>query len=267
MSDPRWFRSLYWRIAVGFVAFLAVMLAVQAGLFFLLVSRRIERLPSGTAAEFSRLTAADLATELGRDPSFDIAAFAARSDERRAPPFSIVMRDGRMASTPGLAPPPPGFLRSLRRRMETDPPDQILEPPVSGHGAHDEPGGGGPGIAPIVVSGRVVGLVLVSPRRPFSVVVHEFGPMMVVVAVVLLGVGTTLVSLVVFGPASRRLDALALAARRLGAGDLDARAPATGGDEVAAVAHAFNQMAAELSARAGELDAADRARRQLLADV
>ncbi len=103
MSDPRWFRSLYWRIAVGFVAFLAVMLAVQAGLFFLLVSRRIERLPSGTAAEFSRLTAADLATELGRDPSFDIAAFAARSDERRAPPFSIVMRDGRVASTPGLA--------------------------------------------------------------------------------------------------------------------------------------------------------------------
>jgi signal transduction histidine kinase len=50
------------------------------------------------------------------------------------------------------------------------------------------------------------------------------------------------------------------AARRLGTGDLTARAPASGGDEVAAVATAFNQMADALAA-------ADRSRRQLLADV
>jgi two-component system sensor histidine kinase BaeS len=57
------------------------------------------------------------------------------------------------------------------------------------------------------------------------------------------------------------------AARRLGAGDLTARAPDQGGDEVAAVASAFNAMAADLSARAAALAEADRARRQLLADV
>ena len=46
-----------------------------------------------------------------------------------------------------------------------------------------------------------------------------------------------------------------------------ARAPADGRDEVAAVASAFNAMAADLASRADALAAADRARRQLLADV
>jgi two-component system sensor histidine kinase BaeS len=58
-----------------------------------------------------------------------------------------------------------------------------------------------------------------------------------------------------------------MAARRLGAGDLAARAPDRGGDEIAAVASAFNAMAADLSARAEALAASDRTRRQLLADV
>ena len=57
------------------------------------------------------------------------------------------------------------------------------------------------------------------------------------------------------------------ATERLGAGDLDARAPEDGGDEVAAVARSFNRMADELTSRAQALEASDRARRQLLADV
>ena len=54
---------------------------------------------------------------------------------------------------------------------------------------------------------------------------------------------------------------------RFGEGDLTARAPAIGGDEVAAVADAFNRMATDLAARQAQLVEADRARRQLLADV
>jgi signal transduction histidine kinase len=287
MPSPRWFRSLYWRIAVGFVLFLAVMLAAQAGIFFLLLSRRIERLPSGTTAEFSRLTAADVSAALQRDAAFDITAFAARSDARRSPPYSIVMRDGRVANTARLGSPPPGFLRTLRRRMDTDAADQLLEPPLPAGGrAVAEPGTGaagaesgpagtreaeresfGPAIAPIVVNGRVEGLIVVSPRRPLGVVLTELGPVVVVVAVTLLAIGTAVVSLVVFGPASRRLSSLADAARRLGSGDPGARALEGGGDEVAAVARAFNQMAGDLAARAEEVRASDRARRQLLADV
>src|SRR5262249_58694365 len=52
-----------------------------------------------------------------------------------------------------------------------------------------------------------------------------------------------------------------------GAGDLAARAPEVGGDEIARVAHAFNRMASELTARSEALRTADRLRRQMLADV
>jgi signal transduction histidine kinase len=82
-----------------------------------------------------------------------------------------------------------------------------------------------------------------------------------------LGVGMALIAFVIFGPARKRLKHVQDAAERLGAGDLTARAPAGGGDEVAAVARAFNRMAEELTARASALDASDKARRQLLADV
>jgi signal transduction histidine kinase len=57
------------------------------------------------------------------------------------------------------------------------------------------------------------------------------------------------------------------ATERLGAGDLSARAPEAGGDEVTALARAFNKMAEELAIRARALEASDNARRQLLADV
>jgi signal transduction histidine kinase len=80
-------------------------------------------------------------------------------------------------------------------------------------------------------------------------------------------VGTALASILIFGPPRRRLRALEDAARRLGAGDLTARAPDRGGDEIAAVATAFNSMAGDLATRAEALAASDRVRRQLLADV
>src|SRR5262249_42847365 len=50
-------------------------------------------------------------------------------------------------------------------------------------------------------------------------------------------------------------------------GDLTARAREDGGDEVAAVAATFNQMTKDLALRADELQAADRSRRMLFADV
>jgi signal transduction histidine kinase len=54
---------------------------------------------------------------------------------------------------------------------------------------------------------------------------------------------------------------------RFGSGDMTARAPDRGGDEVAALARSFNQMGDELASRARALEASDKARRQLLADV
>jgi two-component system sensor histidine kinase BaeS len=121
---------------------------------------------------------------------------------------------------------------------------------------------------PIFVAGEPVGRVVVLPGGPpFSRIVRRFGPTIALVATSVLVVGTTLIALVVFGPARRRLKAVQAATDRLGAGDLDARAPEQGGDEVTAVARSFNRMAEELSSRARALEAADSTRRKLLADV
>jgi signal transduction histidine kinase len=123
-------------------------------------------------------------------------------------------------------------------------------------------------LAPIVIDGEPVGRVAVVPGDPpFGRIVRVVGPTMALVAGGVLVVGGSLIALVVFGPARRRLRYVQHATDRLGSGDLRARAPEDGGDEVAAVARSFNRMADELTERARALEASDKARRQLLADV
>ena len=123
-------------------------------------------------------------------------------------------------------------------------------------------------MAPLFVDGAQVGRVVIwAGDRPFWRIVRQLGPTMAVIAATVLGVGTTLIALVVFGPVRRRLKDVQAATERLGAGDLSARAPEHGGDEVASLARSFNQMADELAARARALEASDRTRRQLMADV
>jgi signal transduction histidine kinase len=122
--------------------------------------------------------------------------------------------------------------------------------------------------APIVIADTLVGHVAVLPGRPpFSRIVRRLGPTMGLVGGGILAIGVTLIAFLVFGPARRRLRHLQHATERLGLGDLRARAPDDGGDEVAAVARAFNRMADELAARVEAVQTSDRARRQLLADV
>jgi two-component system sensor histidine kinase BaeS len=98
-------------------------------------------------------------------------------------------------------------------------------------------------------------------------VLRALGPLLVVVVVALTVGGAATAALLVFRPAHRRLRALEDAARRLESGDAEARAPADGGDEIAAVAVAFNAMADELTSRMREIETVDKARRQLIADV
>jgi signal transduction histidine kinase len=123
-------------------------------------------------------------------------------------------------------------------------------------------------VAQVIVDGAPAGRVAVPGGRPrFARVVRRFGPTMGLVAGGVLLVGTALIAFVVFGPTRRRLSEVQAATERLGAGDLAARAPEYGGDEVAVLAQSFNRMADELASRARALEASDRARRQLLADV
>ncbi len=279
----QWFRSLYWRIAVGFVACLAAMLVVQALLLIFVASRSGPTLPGVPPDRFARAVAQDLAQLFERDTEVDVQAFLREQYGREAHPVFVVLADGREFNNGG-GPPPDELLSLARTRLRIArergalggpeapgdpgfPPDG--RPPFGPlEGGRPRPPGNrglGPGFrlvrpAPIIVSGRLSGFVVVPARAPFGFLLSRYAPTLGVVAVGSLVVGALLTALLLFGPPRRRLRAVEEAARRLGGGDLAARAPDHGGDEIAAVATAFNAMADDLAA-------SDRTRRQLLADV
>jgi two-component system sensor histidine kinase BaeS len=117
--------------------------------------------------------------------------------------------------------------------------------------------------APIIANGQLMGVIVANPRSTFD----QLGPTLLVVGLLLVGIGSTSAALLIFGPVRRRLRSLEHAARKVGEGDLTARAREDGSDEVAELAHSFNKMAEALAARDAQLQAADRTRRLLLADV
>jgi signal transduction histidine kinase len=303
MSDPVWYRSLYWRIAFGFVAMLAVLLLAQ-GLLFLWLTDRIFGMPARTPAQLAALVADDVGAELQRRPDTDLDSFIREHFSSVYQPFLVMLTNGQRASNrpTGL---PPEFGRAVAGRLRGEligggRPSDAAGPPRSpgvegGRGAAPpDPGGArppadlsiqprtGPGggfgrrggprfpvdYASIVVNEHPVGIVGVpSNPPPVSVALRELGPTLTWFGLGLLGVGATLTALFVFRPAHKRLRTLEQAARELGEGRTDVRATEAGGDEVSSLARTFNHMANDLESRAAALAASDRARRQLLADV
>jgi two-component system OmpR family sensor kinase len=290
--QSRWYQSLYWRIAIGVVAFLAAMLVVQAMLFVWAVSQTGRTLPGQSPARLGMTVAIDLANAIERDPQIDLATYVNDQYRQYNHPFFVMMKDGRLVTSGSQAFPEP-LIQMARARLErssdravgerVERPDllrpergRIMRPPpawwempdrFADRFERDPSGFRFVRPSPIIVRGQLAGIVVVPPQAPFGYLLGRFAPMLAVVAAGFLILGTVLTSLMIFGPARRRLRALETAARRLGSGDLAARAPDRGGDEIAAVAQAFNAMADDLAARAEALSAADRARRQLLADV
>ena len=281
MSNPRWYRSLYWRIAFGLIAFLAIMLAAEGSVFLWMTDRIAGSMPARSPRRLAALVASDLATALTANNRLDIENYIHEQFGQTLQTFVVIMRDGQILANHDDV--PPQLLDAVRAELEfietrgprrfgrrgawgegLDPGDRPPRPPPPDAGSRPRRGE----FVPIFVAGEPVGRVVVLPGGPpFSRIVRQFGPTIALVATSVLVVGTTLIALVVFGPARRRLKAVQGATDRLGAGDLDARAPEQGGDEVTAVARSFNRMAEELSSRTRALEAADTTRRQLLADV
>jgi signal transduction histidine kinase len=271
----RWYRSLYWRIAFGFVLTLAAMLVVQAMLFVWVLSRGGPRLP-GEPDRFAETVASDLSQALESDSTLDVAAFLKDQYDRDAHPFFVMLADGRVVGNSSTPLPEP-LMRAARARLQRRPGIEGGPPPFDrprrGRFGRGDPGGRGfgppgpPPLVPVIVNGNTVAVVVVLPEAPFTFLLTRYAPTLAIVALGALGAGAVIAAVLIFGPARRRLREVEAAARRLGAGDLSARAPDRGGDEVAAVASAFNAMADDLAARAEALAAADRARRHLLADV
>jgi signal transduction histidine kinase len=273
MGKTAWYRSLYWRIGIGFVLFLAAVLALQGGILMWLISR-MEVGPGRTPPDVSRFVARDLGDALSTNPHLDIEQFLRREYEGRIP-LVVVMKDGGLFSTDGNV-PPPAVVSEIRARLTAD-----LEPFRTGRGGRGRgfgmPGEREGGMVPspdgppmrrraggsIVANGQLVGVVIAMPRSPL----RQLGPTMALVAVALIVIGTTMAATLIFGPVRSRLRSLEDAARNVGSGDLTARAREDGGDEVAALARAFNEMTKDLQARDQQLQSADRTRRLLLADV
>ena len=287
MSSSRSFgRSLYWRIGLGFILFLGITLGLQMGLFIWVAGETEGGMPERMGRDFADLVASDLESALTQDPALDLEAYAKQRISELHRPAVIILADGRVVAPPGIDVPQgmrmPGPFKRRAPGQPGDerrgpPPDRDrMPPPGMGNGGPPPgpmtrgPFGGprrGPEMAPIEHHGEVVGVVWVPPLTGVRRVADQIGTPLTIGAFLLLLAGTALAALVIFRPAQARLRALEDAARRFGEGDLTARAPAIGGDEVSAVADAFNRMAADLAARQAQLVEADRARRQLLADV
>ncbi len=284
LSPPRhWYRSLYWRIAAGFIAFLAVMLLAQVGFFVWLSTVRDDALPPRLLADLAALVADELGAEAARAPGSDLADLARTRFEDLRRPAVLLFPDGRIVASGATVPPDP-LLRATIRRLTNADGDQAWgrarRPGMFGRrgppGPRDEARPAGPprplgapqwAVAPVRVGQHVAAALLVARGRSPGAVARELAPWLAAGLAALLAAGTALASLAVFRPAHARLRDLEDAVRRFGDGDRTARASARGGDEVSAVAQAFNRMADEAAAREAALVDADRARRQLLADV
>ena len=287
-TRPLWYRSLYWRIALGLFAFLALMLTAQGALFLWMTDRIAGSMPARSPRRLAALVASDVSAAINANPSLDLQTYLPEQYGETLQTFVVIMRDGRTFSNHDDV--PEALLEAVReeQRFMNDgprrfgrrggpgpPPDG--EPPPPGPPRDPDDVGPPPRRPPpprrgefalVLVNGMPIGRVIVLPGGPsFWRILTRLGPTMAPVAAGVLGVGMVVIAFVVFGPAKRRLKAVQEATERLGAGDLDARAPESGGDEVAVVARSFNKMADELTNRARALEMSDAARRQLLADV
>jgi signal transduction histidine kinase len=278
MSPKRWHTSLYWRLALGLFAFVALMLAAEGALFLWISTRLAGAMPARSPRQLATLVARDVSAALTRDPSLDLETYLHDQYKNVVQTFFVVLRDGSVFSNHDDV--PAAVLAELRsenailagrlgrrrgrgpgERPEGEPPPRQFRPGGPAVGPLGE-------MAPVFVDNAQVGRVVVwAGDRPFWRIVGQLGPTMAVISAGVLGVGTAMIALVVFGPVRRRLKDVQSATERLGAGDLTARAPEHGGDEVAALARSFNQMADELARRARALETSDQTRRQLMADV
>ena len=284
MLGVPWRKSLYWRIALGLFAFVALMLAAEGTLFLWISQRLAGAMPARSPRQLAVLVSQDVGAALTRDPGLNLDAYLVSQYKEVAQTFFVVLRDGHIASNhddvpaeiiAGLRAEEAAFAgRGGRRRgrgFGDRPPeggfDGGFPPPRQFRGPG--PGSGPFGeMSPLFANGEQIGRVVIwADDRPFWRIVRQMAPTMAVIGAGVLGVGTALIALVVFAPVRRRLKGVQAATERLGAGDLSARAPDHGSDEVATLARSFNQMADELATRARALEASDRTRRQLMADV
>ena len=134
MPELVWYRSLYWRIGLGFIACVAGLLIAQAVLFVWLTNPSQGTLPGGSPQRFATLVASDISTALDADPSLDIAKYVQENFDHVTRPIVVFLRDGRIIST-----------RRYSRRRRSSAPRASVWSGACFEGARDGERGGGPG--------------------------------------------------------------------------------------------------------------------------
>ena len=114
MSERGWMRSLYWRIGLGLILFLAVTLVLQAALFVWLAGVTEGGMPERMGRDFAELIASEFEAELARDPGVDLAAFAKERIENLHRPAVVIIELG---GNDGLRGTPIEVVRSNLARM------------------------------------------------------------------------------------------------------------------------------------------------------
>jgi hypothetical protein len=112
-----WYRSFYWRIALGVVGFLAAMLMVQAVLFVWVVSQSGRTLPGQSPGRLASTVALDLASVLERDRQADLTRYVNEQYAQYTHPFFIMMTDGRVI-TSGSQSVPEAMLEMARAQLQ-----------------------------------------------------------------------------------------------------------------------------------------------------
>jgi signal transduction histidine kinase len=246
----RWYRSLYWRIALGYVVSIALILIVQWIIFIELADYRDQ------ANEAERQDRLELTRQFGKQISARLEDSQGNIEPHLAALETpehvfVILREGRVI---GSRHPSPSTVRLVvegleRIRRAEDFPDAWARGDFGG--------------APVTLNGEVIGALGIMPPTTFE----RYDTTIISIALLLMILGTVVLSLIVVAPIRARLGDLQAAAARLRDGDLQARADPRGGDEIANVGQVFNEMADELSRRTTELETSDRLRRQLIADV
>ncbi|MGC4084936.1 MAG: hypothetical protein QM736_23175 [Vicinamibacterales bacterium] len=256
------YRSLYWRIALGFVACLALLLVGQAMLFVWLMTQAGSAIPNQPPDRLAQAIAQDVAQALERDATLDIDRYVRQEYATDTQPFLVVLADGRTFEIGARF--PASFKTEAQVRLDAfrgmdlsrlarggfgrggpfrfgergGPqgmrPDGVMPfpldpdrgapepgvppgfnngqaPPFDGRGPVPDdrgdrgtfgPRGGPPGVRtgrpwPIVVSGRLIGLVVVPPQPPFTFLLSRYAPTLITVAAITLVVGGAVAAFVI----------------------------------------------------------------------
>jgi signal transduction histidine kinase len=110
-----WYRSLYWRIALGFVALVATLLAAQGTVFLWLTGRMSEFLPGRSPQEYSQTIATDVSATLQEKPDVDLDDYLNSHYTGTYRAFVVVTRDRSVVSR--RIPPPPMTTQAAYRRL------------------------------------------------------------------------------------------------------------------------------------------------------